>query len=111
MARESIEFRMDKVKKSIQKEELEIEEHKKNIKNLKVELKQLETEQEQSFMADVLKLMRAKGISQADVLQSLAKTETKNYEAENSDPVLSSTDLNTSSAFTSEVRSASNFSR
>lgn len=93
MPKSSTEQRIAKVEEAIAKEELAIEASRNKIKELNAELKTLRSEQEQQFANEVLKLMKSKGISQADLMKELlAKSGTSSATEE------SSSDIETSSS-------------
>lgn len=74
MAKLTIDQRIAKTEDAILKEELAIETSKEKIKSLKAELKTMQTEKEQSFANEVLKLLKAKGINQDKFLSELKAT-------------------------------------
>lgn len=75
MPKLTIDQKITKTQDAILKEELAIEHSKEKIKNLKAELKKLTAEKEQSFTMEILKLMKANGISQESVLKQLRGAE------------------------------------
>lgn len=75
MPKLTIDQKITKTQDAILKEELAIEQSKEKIKNLKAELKNLTAEKEKSFTAEILKLMKANGISQETVLKQLRGAE------------------------------------
>ncbi len=71
MAKLTPEQKIAKLEDAIAKEELAIEESKEKIKNLRADLKRLQSEQEQSFAAGMLKLMKEKGITQTQMMEMM----------------------------------------
>ena len=71
MAKLTIDQRIAKVNSQIQKEEETIQESKEKIKKLTAELKLLTAEKEQSFANDIIKLMKANGLSQEQLMAQL----------------------------------------
>ena len=71
MAKLTIDQRIAKVNSQIQKEEEAIQESKEKIKKLTAELKLLTAEKEQSFANDIIKLMKANGLSQEQLMAQL----------------------------------------
>ena len=74
MAKLTPEQKIAKLEDAIAKEELAIEESKEKIKKMKADLKRLQDEQEQSFAAGMLKIMKENGISQAQMLEMMKAT-------------------------------------
>lgn len=68
MAKLTLDQKITKVTEQIAKEEKNIEESKERIKKLNAELKALQTEKEHSFANDIIKLMKANGLSQEQLL-------------------------------------------
>lgn len=71
MAKLTLDQKITKVTEQIAKEEKNIEESKEKIKKLNGELKALQTEKEHSFANDIIKLMKANGLSQEQLLAQL----------------------------------------
>ena len=71
MAKLTIDQRIAKVNSQIQKEEEAKQESKEKIKKLTAELKLLTAEKEQSFANDIIKLMKANGLSQEQLMAQL----------------------------------------
>ena len=71
MAKLTLDQKITKVTEQIAKEEKNIEESKERIKKLNAELKALQTEKEHSFANDIIKLMKANGLSQEQLLAQL----------------------------------------
>ncbi|SFY13625.1 hypothetical protein [Ruminococcus sp. XPD3002] len=71
MAKLTLDQKITKVTEQIAKEEKNIEESKERIKKLNAELKTLQTEKEHSFANDIIKLMKANGLSQEQLLAQL----------------------------------------
>lgn len=102
MAKLTIDQKIAKAADAIIKEELAIEQSKEKIKNLKAELKKLRAEKDQSFTLEILKLMKANGISQETVLNQLKGVKIQETTADRTpEPELSSPDViqNSSSIF------------
>ena len=86
MSKLTVDQRIDRVTEQIKKEELAIELSKDKIRKLNAELRTLQSEKEQSFANDIIKLMKANSISQADLLSQL-KAQIKDSDASPSSPV------------------------
>ena len=71
MAKLTTDQRITRITEQIEKEEQTIELSKEKIRKLNTELKALRSEKEHSFANDIIKLMKANGISQADLLSQL----------------------------------------
>lgn len=71
MAKLTLDQKITKVTEQIAKEEKNIEESKERIKKLNAELKALQMEKEHSFANDIIKLMKANGLSQEQLLAQL----------------------------------------
>ncbi|SFY13830.1 hypothetical protein [Ruminococcus sp. XPD3002] len=71
MAKLTLDQKITKVTEQITKEEKNIEESKERIKKLNAELKALQTEKDHSFANDIIKLMKANGLSQEQLLAQL----------------------------------------
>ena len=84
MAKLTIDQRIAKVNSQIQKEEEAIQESKEKIKQLNAELRTLTAEKEQSFANDIIKLMKANGLSQEQLLAQLKSTSGATAETDNS---------------------------
>ena len=71
MAKLTLDQRIEKVNAQIKKEEDLIQESKEKIKKLTAELRSLTAEKEQSFANDIIKLMKANGLSQEQLMAQL----------------------------------------
>ena len=85
MSKLTLDQKIEKVEEQIKKEEQAIELSKEKIRKLNADLKALKSEKEQSFANDIIKLMKANGISQADLLSQL-RAQTKESDAATSSP-------------------------
>lgn len=85
MSKLTIDQKIEKVEEQIKKEEQAIELSKEKIRKLNADLKALKSEKEQSFANDIIKLMKANGISQAELLSQL-RAQSKENDAVTSSP-------------------------
>ena len=85
MSKLTIDQKIEKVEEQIKKEEQSIELSKEKIRKLNADLKALKSEKEQSFANDIIKLMKANGISQAELLSQL-RAQSKENDAVTSSP-------------------------
>lgn len=93
MAKLTLDQKIEKVKEQIAKKEGVIADCKEEIKKLSAELKALQTEKEQSFAHDIIKLMKSKGLSQEQLIAQLTThTVTTSPEAVSSPSDTSSAD-------------------
>ena len=95
MSKISHDQKIAKLEDAIAKEELIIEESKEKIKKYKAELKTAKAEKEQSFANELLKLMKSKGLSQAELMKTLNQLNPENSIAETDN--VSSPDVNSAS--------------
>ena len=95
MSKISHDQKIAKLEDAIAKEELIIEESKAKIKKYKAELKTVKAEKEQTFDNELLKLMKSKGLSQADLMSTLNQLNANNSTAETEN--VSSPDVNSAS--------------
>lgn len=87
MGRTPVDERIKKVEEQIAKEELNIETSREKIRKLKEELNVLNSEKEKTFMNDIIKLMKSKGISHDDVFNMINSNKTSETENINSSPM------------------------
>ncbi len=87
MGRTPVDERIKKVEEQIAKEELNIETSREKIRKLKEELNVLNSEKEKTFMNDIIKLMKSKGISHDDVFNMINSNKTAETGNINSSPM------------------------
>lgn len=95
MSKISHDQKIAKLEDAIAKEELIIEESKAKIKKYRAELKTVKAEKEQSFANELLKLMKSKGLSQAELMKTLNQLSPENSTSEKEN--VSSPDVNSDS--------------